>query len=653
MIYHSYKHKAAIIAMMLSVASIASKAQTIARPQPIWWFGESGAVNINQFRGTTQDLNSSVSVPTAFHKGGGVKPYLSLLTEYRPNKRWGGMLNVAYDNRGGKFKEVMAPCNCPANLSTNLSYVSIEPSVRLAPIPSSSFYVFAGPTLSFNVRKSFEYTQDKQADKTGDWSDIRNSMLSAQAGAGIDIPVSAKTSLTQFTVSPFASFQTDFGHDPRSVESWSLYTVRAGVAFKFGKGRKDGVTTNATPSTATVKTVDFSVRAPKAVPVNRQVKETFALRNSVFFNEGSTEIPTRYVQLNKSQATSFKEEGLQQSQPKDLSNGRSARQLSVYHNILNIMGDRMRANPASTIALTGASIDQPAEGKEMAENIKQYLVAVFGISPARITTVGRSKPIIPSEQPGATKELALLREGDRRVDIESASPELLLQVGGSASPFLKPVQIKAVQQDPLDSHVIFNAGNANSLLKSWTVDVTDDKGKVQHYGPFTNDQASIPGKTILGNNEKGNYRIAMNGVTKAGQTIRKETSLSLVKAADPKTEGLRYSILFDFDKSKSIASYEKFLATEVTPLIPANATVIIHGHTDVIGDDKYNHTLSHERAMSVQKIIENALLKAGKKGVKFQSYGFGEDPEMTPFENKLPEERFYNRTVIIDIVPAQ
>ena len=45
-----------------------------------------------------------------------------------------------------------------------------------------------------------------------------------------------------------------------------------------------------------------------------------------------------------------------------------------------------------------------------------------------------------------TKELALLREEDRRVDIVSTSPELLMQVGGSSSPFLKPVEITSVQR---------------------------------------------------------------------------------------------------------------------------------------------------------------------------------------------------------------
>ena len=656
--YHKSKQKIALTFLVLIFAGVTVDAQKIKRSQPVWWFGESGAANFNHYRGTTQKLNNSLTTPTAFHKGEGVKPYASLLTEYRPGKVLGGMLNVAYDNRGGKFDQVMAPCNCPANLSTNISYVTVEPSLRLAPF-ASAFYVFAGPTLSFNLNKTFTYTQEKQNDKRGEWSGINKTILSAQAGAGIDIPISSRTSPTQMTVSPFVSFLTDFGHDPRSSGSWSVYTVRAGIALKFGKAKnsttvkKETESVTTTPEIIKEKEVQFSVRAPKVVPLNRQVKETFPIRNSVFFNMGSTEIPNRYIQLNKMQALSFKEEQLQQSQPVNLNNGRSARQLAVYHNILNIMGDRMRINPNSTITLSGASDKNPTEGKLIAENIKQYLVNIFGINASRIITEGRDKPLIPSEQPGATKELSLLREGDRRVDITSTSTALLMQVGGKSSAFLKPVQITAMQQDPLDSHVIFNTDGANEILKSWSVEVTDEQGKTQHYGPYTQDQASVSGKTILGNNTQGNYKILMVGETKRGAIVKKESSVSLMKMNDPKQEGLRYSILFDFDRSKTIDAYEKFLTDIVTPLIPENGTVIIHGHTDIIGEEIYNHNLSHDRATGAQQIIERALSSAGKKGVKFETYGFGEDTNMAPFENILPEERFYNRTVIIDIIPGR
>jgi tRNA A37 threonylcarbamoyladenosine modification protein TsaB len=57
--------------------------------------------------------------------------------------------------------------------------------------------------------------------------------------------------------------------------------------------------------------------------------------------------------------------------------------------------------------------------------------------------------------------------------------------------------------------------------------------------------------------------------------------------------------------------------------------------------------------ISAQKIIETALAKAGTKNVKFETHEFGKDVSTSLFENNLPEERFYNRTVIIDIFSAK
>jgi hypothetical protein len=80
--------------LMIVIASTAVQAQNT---QPTWWFGVSGAANFNFYDGTTQRLNDNFIVPAAFHKGFGVRPYGSVLVEYRPLGIWGVSLNVAYD----------------------------------------------------------------------------------------------------------------------------------------------------------------------------------------------------------------------------------------------------------------------------------------------------------------------------------------------------------------------------------------------------------------------------------------------------------------------------------------------------------------------------------------------------------------------------
>jgi outer membrane protein OmpA-like peptidoglycan-associated protein len=615
--------------------------------QPSWWFGVSGAANFNFFSGTTQRLNNSLIVPAAFHKGNGVRPYGSVFMEFRPaSALLGAMLNVGYDGRGGKFDGVIAPCDCPATLQTNLSYVTVEPSLRLA-LPASNFYFFAGPRFAFNLKKGFEYTQLNQPNTDGDLSAVRKNVISGQVGMGYEFPISKAGSATQVNLSPFVSYHPYFGQDPRDIESLSISTLRTGIALKFGKASKAAVVE--TPlAEVPLREVTFAVRGPLSGPVTRLVSETLPLRNSVFFDEGSSDVPNRYVLLTQDQATTFNEASLQQ-EPAESKNVRSSRQMNVYHNILNILGDRMRSNPTATISLSGASAKGPVEGKAFAESIKQYLVNAFSINSTRIATAGRTKPLIPSEKPGATKELTLLRAGDRRVDIQSNSPELLMEVGGG---MMKPVQIVSTVS-PLDSQVVFNVDGANDLLKSYTLEITDENGTVQKCGPFTRDQESLTVSSILGNREEGEFKVTMLGINKNGTTVTKEGNVHLKRQPETLGTALRYSILFDFDKSKSIASYNKFLTDVVSPMIVDGSTVVIQGHTDVIGQDGYNQKLSDSRARETQKVIQSALSKAGKNNVKFETAGFGEDLNRAPFENNLPEERFYNRTVIIDIIPVK
>ena len=629
--------------------------------KPTWWFGIAAGGNLNFYRGTTQELNSDLTVPTAFNRGGGLGLYLAPLVEFhRPDSRLGVMLQAGYDGRNGDFENVRTPCNCRSDLSTNLHYLTVEPSLRFAPF-KSNFYLFAGPRFAFNVAKSFTYKQtssldfqpkDPNPDVKGDLSKMYGALISMQIGAGYDIPLSSENKQQQTVLSPFVSFQPYFGQSPRSIETWTVTTLRIGAALKFGRGKLISV-----PASAVIAIVDplvsFSVTSPKNVPVERRVRETFPLRNYIFFNKGSSEIPDRYMLITKDQVKDFKEDQLEVFTPKNLA-GRSQREMIVYYNVLNILGDRMGKNPSSTITLVGSSEKGPEDGKAMAESVRKYLTSVFGIEASRISIEGRNKPKIPSVQPGGTQELDLLREGDRRVSIESNAPALLMEFQSGPGAPLKPVEIIAVQEAPLDSYVTFNAAGAKKAFSSWSVETRNENGDVQYFGPYTKEKVSVPGKSILGARPEGDYKVTMIGKTKSGKTVTRETSMHMVLWTPPKDEeGMRFSVIFEFNKSKAISMYQKYLTDIVTPKIPKDGTVIIHGHTDTIGEEVHNQKLSLARANNVMEIIEKALSKTGRSDVTFEVLGFGEDQNAAPFENNFPEERFYNRTVIIDIIPRK
>ena len=621
-------------------------AQEMQLNKPNWWFGVSAAGNINFYNGSTQELNSSLKVPAALHEGLGLGLFISPIVEYHiPESNWGFMLQMGYDSRKGSFNKVNSPCNCPENLKTKLSYISIEPSLRYAPY-NANLYFFGGTVLAFNLNKSFEYQLEANPDVpnqvlspavNGDFSNINSTLLSAHIGAGYDINLSDAQSRNQYVISPFVTYLPYLGQTPRSIETWSVNTLRIGAILKIGRAKNSLVKVASTNTRKIERNIEFSVNSPKNIPTERRMRETFPIRNYIFFDDKQTTISDRYVLIKKSETADFKEDQLEVLTPKRLS-GRSDREMIVYYNILNILGDRMQKNPNSKIKLVGSSENGPVEGKEMAESVKFYLTDVWSISGDRIATEGNDKPKIPSEIDGGTKDLVLLSEGNRRVSIESNSSELLMEFQSGPDAALKPVELITTQSNTPDSYVTFTVPKATEQLDWWALEITDENGNVEKYGPFIDNSVMITGKKILGTKKEGSYNVKMTARTKEGVTVTKENKVNLVLWTPPQDEmGTRYSVLYEYNTTKTIAIYEKYLTEIVANQIPKNATVFIQGFTDVIGEEANNKKISLARAQDVLTILKTSMDSKGRTDVKYKVVGFGEDASTAPFNNQYPE----------------
>ncbi len=635
---------------------------------PKWLFGVAGAANFNFYEGTSRYLsedgynNGPFVAPAAFHDGFGIKPYGALLIEYRFNDKWGLNFNFGYDGRGGLWDEIMAPCDCPSELETNLSYFVFEPSLRFAPF-GGGFHLFAGPRLSYNFEKDFTYTRDLQHTDgqwthEGEFGNLNEMLISAQIGAGYDIVLSKATSRTKFVMTPFVSFHPYFGNVPRDVDTWSITTVRAGLALKLGRGvpiplPEPVVEPEPEPEPEpelAEPPVSFGVRPP--VLTQRTItNEIFPLRNYIFFDEGATTIPGRYSLLSATEAQGFREEDLKNRVLID-SPQRGRSQMYIYYNILNILGDRMRTYPHTNIVLAGSSAGQGADaGKQLAEAVKAYLVNNFGIESQRIATSGSDRPPIRSFRHAQQTDTALRLDSDRRVEILSADHELLMGGANVRSGNLKPVMFSRSDEGELDSHLVFNLSNAERHMENWNVELTDPTGLTMTFGPYTTSQASVPGADILEKGAPGTYQVVMTGTSREGLEFSRETTVELTPVDVTETHVIRFSMLYEFDRSETPAAYKDYLVETVAQLVPENARIVIHGHTDIIGDEEHNRALSLQRARDAKNLIESALKAYGTNGVEFEVYGLGEMKERAPFPNRFPEERFYNRTVIIDIIP--
>jgi outer membrane protein OmpA-like peptidoglycan-associated protein len=442
------------------------------------------------------------------------------------------------------------------------------------------------------------------------------------------------------------------------VEWWALSTVRVGATLKFARRKP-------VPAAAPAPDVRFSVRAPASVVLKRQIIETFPLRNYVYFEESSAQFSSRYERLTRAQAAAFREEQLQERYPARPT-GRSQRQMAVYYNILNVMGDRLRRNPGTTITLRGAAVKDRQLGAVRAEVVKRYLVDAFGIDGGRIATGERDEPRMPLGR--TDEELLMLRAETQRVEIWSESPEMLVQIGeGKGEGFmLKPVQIEG-EEAGLDSVVFFVSGA--DTLTSWSLEITEVAGTdpknarlmpetAKRFGPFTRARETIPASVLLGGRTQGEYTAVMTGQIRrsgpqerAGALIRRQAAFRLFCKKDGVLVTSRFGILFDIDQARAVSSYDKFLNETVAPLIADSSIVFIRGRTDIITDEVYNLKLSQGRAEGVLRSLEASVGRSGRRGVKFMPSWSGEDPRQAPFGNTFPEERNYNRTVIIDILP--
>jgi len=617
-----------------------------------WWYGIYGGLNINMFSGEihnpgTNDVN--VAAPNGFTDGMGLGLALGGILEYNPGKLLGGNLMVGYDNRSVDFDDVNVAGSTRSNegLVAHLSYVTIEPNLRIN-TGLQLLHVMLGPSFRLLVQKGYDYSyteSNTSVTSVQDFANIRSFVIGAQAGVGYDIPLKDYTASSQLIITPFAQFH--LGQDLLDVPSGSndkfgMNTIRAGVQVKWGTAATAVAPTDAPPL------ADFVVRAPNVVTDSRRLNETFPIRNYVFFDAGSTEIPARYTKLSSGDAESFSESQLLKPSAEtggtDAMQIRSRRQMEVYYQVLNVFGDRLRRNPAATIKLTGSANGDAATGKKMAEQVRTYLTSTFGIDAKRISVEGRAQPSHRSGSGSSQGEDKKMIDGENyRVEIES-NPEDLL----------RPVNITSVQEEPIDNDIVFTVPNRTDMT-SWTVEITErGSSATQTFGPYSGTIARVDSKALLGSRSDARYTTRVIVATKDGQTISApEREIRLVRADDGEEQiGNRYSILFEFDQSRTVQTYETFLSQTVAPAIPNGASVIIHGHTDVTGDPDYNQKLSQGRSEETQKILARELTKAGKS-VTFDTYGFGEDERRSPFNNTLPEQRYYNRTVVVEVVPAR
>lgn len=421
--------------------------------------------------------------------------------------------------------------------------------------------------------------------------------------------------------------------------TWSSHSIQLGLSISV-TGQDEYLATLTVDSVAVVLPDSIEQRPPYIgsfgeIPtsgVQRFVHVTHRtepLLPYVFFEEGASEIPQRYVSLSRSQSQAVNDaSALVSNQP-----------LSSYYNLLNIVGLRMRSMPATKIKLIGCNQDVRGEhnlmalSRQRAMRVRDYLHTVWGVDTSRIEVAGRDLPERASVYRMEADNLDANGE-NRRVELSSESPGLLSDITASSETWrIDPDSLRVLIVVDKDSDPMISDVRLSVYGRSHVV---DQATKYQRIGDTI--VLRIPTAMLSGSYRSDDtLTVSVTLKEKSGSVKQCSRSVRMNPHVNSTVENYLSLLLFNYG-STELDPRSVDILKDYAQGIDSSASVTIVGLTDRIGDDAVNKRLSLERATEV-----SAVLKLPKATVD----GRGESSPV--YNNDLPEGRFYNRTVQIII----
>ncbi len=368
------------------------------------------------------------------------------------------------------------------------------------------------------------------------------------------------------------------------------------------------------------------------------------LLNMIFFEYTKSEIPARYHKIRSPAEFNF-----QSLMFKGI--------IEVYYDILNIIGYRLRQKPDSKIILVGCNSNLGEEfanlelSKQRASEVAKYLLEVWDIEPKRIKIEARNLPERPSNPnvPEGCNE-------NQRVELFSNDDEIL-------APLVLVDTLREIHPQSIRFYARCNFG-LDSLNLVVSIRFPDDTSEklFKEYSKLISsiDSVDISLQNIIGNVSRKIpfFDIHLHFVSQTSSNKSQEKVISFpIKYLQVKKE---YSskekiILPPFDFNSSLLKREQieYLQNYRTILEKAKKITLV-GHTDIIGSREFNYSLSKLRVESIAEYLKKVnyfrrfdsldQIEASTGSILSKIY-YGETNPI--FENKLPEGRFYSRTVEI------
>lgn len=537
---------------------------------------------------------------------------------------------------------------------STLGYVSFEFNVRTRPLPDVPIYIKA----SFDagnplVSSSFSQTEQIVAPDAvlyPEGTKIRTAASGEFPGLGTSMGVGGGLGAV-FNVSNDVEFGPEIFYryglnSLTSSTTWNQSWIGAGITLRYRMFESEPPPPPPPPPPAPEPAPIVEAPAPEPEPsplviaslttVPLEIRETvvtqtFPLLPYLFFDSASVDLPAKY-RFSDAQS-SFNERAL------------AKETLPIYYRILDIIGSRMRQGAQSKLTITGTTDGEEgatqearqaiAEGR--AQSAASYLSNRWGIGKDRLVIRTSAKPSNPSRQ-------TYVEGGaeNRRVELASADDALLGPIVHTR--FNEYVAVQA--KHDFSTHV-----RNPERAERWNLNVT-------HHGTQV---ASRSGKLMPPETMTFNLNSEMTKqlgpVIGSVDTLRALLSIDQV-GHDPASAEVEFPlrktvsnfevsrlslIVFDYDRSDISDQNKEMMRKVVTASTREGSTAKIIGTTDKLGELEHNMELSQERANSVENFVRSIAPSLTIQEVK------GVGPEMLPYDNTLPEGRFYCRTVSLQI----
>lgn len=362
------------------------------------------------------------------------------------------------------------------------------------------------------------------------------------------------------------------------------------------------------------------------------VTQTFPLLPYIFFDSTLATIRERYTATDA--VSSFREHDL----PRQT--------LAIYYRSLDVIGSRMLATPAAVLTVTGTTdgIEVPTEAarRNLAETraraVIDYLRGRWGIAASRFQVRTQDRPTLPSSE--------RYREGleeNRRVELASSVPSILAPV----------VHTRFNEYLPVVPRHDFGVVLRNpEQARSWSLDIHRQGAPIDRRTGNGVPPSTVAFDLTQGTTDRLGPLLDASDMLEATMQVTQGDGIEPVEATTTfpirkTTNAVEVSrlslIVFDFDQSV-IAQHNKDMMRQVIAASTGpGSRAVIKGSTDRLGEQAHNMELSAARARAVEQYLRSIAPHVTTDEVR------GVGASELPYDNTLPEGRFYCRTVSLTI----